>query len=323
MLTGEPIIKKTTKEDEFEKEATYPSNQVFKGTTVVEGHGVMQVTSVGDSTEYGKVFEGSQIDTNVETPLVIQLKKLAKLITKFSYVVAAIIIISRLAIYFSGTDGVDLVSAGSYILNTIMIAVTVIVVSVPEGLPMSVTLSLALSMKKMLQTNNLVRQMHACETMGATTVICTDKTGTLTRNQMQVYEPRFFALQSQKLSDDNLSNIIKENISINSTAYLDYSDPNKIKALGNPTEAALLLWLHSQGVNYLPIREDANIIEQLPFSTERKYMATVVDSAVLGKKILYVKGAPEIVYGLSNEVETPVGLKNTDKFKNEIGRAHV
>ena len=318
MLTGEPIIKKTTKEDEFEKEATYPSNQVFKGTTVVEGHGVMQVTSVGDSTEYGKVFEGSQIDTNVETPLVIQLKKLAKLITKFSYIVAAIIIISRLAIYFSGTDGVDLVSAGSYILNTIMIAVTVIVVSVPEGLPMSVTLSLALSMKKMLQTNNLVRQMHACETMGATTVICTDKTGTLTRNQMQVYEPRFFALQSQKLSDDNLSNIIKENISINSTAYLDYSDPNKIKALGNPTEAALLLWLHSQGVNYLPIREDANIIEQLPFSTERKYMATVVDSAVLGKKILYVKGAPEIVYGLSNEVETPVGLKNTDKFKNVL-----
>ena len=202
MLTGELIIKKTTKEDEFEKEATYPSNQVFKGTTVVEGHGVMQVTSVGDSTEYGKVFEGSQIDTNVETPLVIQLKKLAKLITKFSYVVAAIIIISRLAIYFSGTDGVDLVSAGSYILNTIMIAVTVIVVSVPEGLPMSVTLSLALSMKKMLQTNNLVRQMHACETMGATTVICTDKTGTLTRNQMQVYEPRFFALQSQKLSDE-------------------------------------------------------------------------------------------------------------------------
>ena len=318
MLTGEPIIKKTTKEDEFEKEATYPSNQVFKGTTVVEGHGVMQVTSVGDSTEYGKVFEGSQIDTNVETPLVIQLKKLAKLITKFSYVVAAIIIISRLAIYFSGTDGVDLVSAGSYILNTIMIAVTVIVVSVPEGLPMSVTLSLALSMKKMLQTNNLVRQMHACETMGATTVICTDKTGTLTRNQMQVYEPRFFALQSQKLSDDNLSNIIKENISINSTAYLDYSDPNKIKALGNPTEAALLLWLHSQGVNYLPIREDANIIEQLPFSTERKYMATVVDSAVLGKKILYVKGAPEIVYGLSNEVETPVGFEGTDEFRNVL-----
>ena len=181
------------------------------------------------------------------------------------------------------------------ILQYFMVAVTLIVVAVPEGLPMSVTLSLALSMRKMLQANNLVRKMHACETMGATTVICTDKTGTLTQNQMQVSKTNFFGLKDQLLNDSEVSNLIKEGISVNSTAYLDYSNPQEIKALGNPTEAALLLWLHQSGNNYLDLREDAKIVDQLTFSTERKYMATLVDSLLLGKRVLYVKGAPEIV----------------------------
>ena len=176
-----------------------------------------------------------------------------------------------------------------------MIAVTLIVVAVPEGLPMSVTLSLALSMRKMLKSNNLVRKMHACETMGATTVICTDKTGTLTQNQMKVHSTDFFGLNGNPLIDDFVGNIIKESIALNSTAHLDFSDPSKIQSLGNPTEAALLLWLHNKNINYLELRENANVIEQLTFSTERKYMATLVDSPQINKRILYVKGAPEIV----------------------------
>ena len=182
-----------------------------------------------------------------------------------------------------------------------MVAVTLIVVSVPEGLPMSVTLSLALSMNRMLKTNNLVRKMHACETMGATTVICTDKTGTLTQNQMQVYQTNFYNLKEQKLGEDELSNLIKEGISTNSTAFLDFSE-EKVKTLGNPTEAALLLWLNGQHQNYLELRENATILDQLTFSTERKYMATIVQSPLLGKKVLYVKGAPEIVLAKSNRV---------------------
>ena len=167
-LTGEPLIGKTTDEAEFKKDATYPSNHVLKGTTVADGHGVMEVTSVGDRTEYGKVYEGSQIDNKVQTPLNRQLSRLGDLITWASYAIAALIVIGRLTLYFSHLPGpVEWLSAGTYILNTVMIAVTVIVVTVPEGLPMSVTLSLALSMKSMLANNNLVRKMHACETMGA------------------------------------------------------------------------------------------------------------------------------------------------------------
>ena len=187
------------------------------------------------------------------------------------------------------------VDVAGRILQYFMVAVTLIVVAVPEGLPMSVTLSLALSMRKMLKTNNLVRKMHACETIGATTVICTDKTGTLTQNRMQVANTNFFGLKDQQLSEDELSSLIKEGIAVNSTAYLDFSDNQTIKTLGNPTEAALLLWLNTNGVNYLELREDASVIEQLTFSTERKFMATIVDSPLLNKKVLYVKGAPEIV----------------------------
>jgi Ca2+-transporting ATPase len=204
------------------------------------------------------------------------------------------------------------------ILQYFMVAVTLIVVAVPEGLPMSVTLSLALSMRKMLQSNNLVRKMHACETMGATTVICTDKTGTLTQNQMQVHSTNFFSIDGKGILDSTAGNIIKESISVNSTAYLDYSDNKHIKSIGNPTEAAMLLWLHSQNINYLDIREDSTIIEQLTFSTERKYMATLVDSPLIGKKVLYVKGAPEIILNLSENVQYGEVLKPVIESKSSI-----
>ena len=308
-LTGEPVIKKTVNPEFFDKDATYPSNHALKGTTVVDGHGIMRALKVGDTTEYGKVYEGSQIDNSIETPLNQQLDKLADLITKASYAIAALIIIGRLIVWGGWSVGFDWLAFGGYLLNTVMIAVTVIVVAVPEGLPMSVTLSLALSMKRMLSTNNLVRKMHACETMGATNVICTDKTGTLTQNQMRIYETAFHGLRDQKLiadDSDTESVLIMEGIAVNSTAYLDYSDSGgKINALGNPTEGALLLWLHEQEINYLHLREKAEIVEQLTFSTERKYMATVVHSSLLNKKILYVKGAPEIVLGMCSVLPVP------------------
>ncbi len=319
-LTGEPIIKKTTNPVDFESSATYPSNHVLRGTTVSDGHGIMRVFHVGDATEYGKVYEGSQIDNSVKTPLNEQLDKLANLISKASYAIAILIVIGRLTMYFSlnGLTEFDWIAFGSYLLHTIMIAVTLIVVSIPEGLPMSVTLSLALSMKRMLLTNNLVRKMHACETMGATTVICTDKTGTLTQNQMRIYETQFYGISTQELTDNDASKLIKEGISVNSTAHLDYSDTSKIKALGNPTEGALLLWLHQQGLNYLAIREQVEVVDQLTFSTERKYMATVVNSAAFGKRILYVKGAPEIIFNLCNQVKTDDGDALKESYRTEI-----
>ena len=316
-LTGEPIISKTTNEAEFDHEATYPSNVVMRGTTVVDGHGVMEVELVGDATGYGKVYEGSQIESDVETPLQTQLKGLAAVISKGGYTVAGLTFIALLVKLFLTSPGMPVMDMISHILNIFMIAVTLIVVSVPEGLPMSVTLSLALSMNRMLKTNNLVRKMHACETMGATTVICTDKTGTLTQNQMQVYQTNFYNLKDQKLENDELSNLIKEGISVNSTAYLDFSE-DKVKTLGNPTEAALLLWLNSQGQNYLTLREEAPVVAQLTFSTERKYMATVVQSALLGKKILYVKGAPEIVLANSQRVATDGEYKPVEACKADI-----
>ncbi len=287
-LTGEPICHKTTDPAEFDKESTFPSNHAMRGTKIMEGHGVMQVSAVGDKTENGKVFEAAQIDDSVKTPLNEQLDGLGALITKISYAFAAAIIIGRLVMYFSGMAEFDWVSFLAYFLQTLMVAVTLIVVAVPEGLPMAVTLALAYSMRRMLKTNNLVRKMHACETMGATTVICTDKTGTLTQNQMQVYETRFFG----EPSDD----ILYEGIAVNSTARLDMSGA-KPQVLGNPTEGALLLWLQKRGINYLDLKDKTSLVEELPFSTERKYMATVVKSST-GKKILYVKGAPEIIFGM-------------------------
>lgn len=316
-LTGEPIISKTTNEADFDDEATYPSNVVMRSTTVVDGHGIMEVEKVGDATGYGKVYEGSQIDNNIDTPLQIQLAGLAKIISRAGYTIAAVTFIALLAKLLLTSSDMPVMDLISHILNIFMVAVTLIVVSVPEGLPMSVTLSLALSMNRMLKTNNLVRKMHACETMGATTVICTDKTGTLTQNQMQVHETNFYNLKDQQLGDDELSNLIKEGISVNSTAYLDFSE-EKVKTLGNPTEAALLLWLNSQHQNYLDLREDAPVLDQLTFSTERKYMATLVQSPLLGKKVLYVKGAPEIVLANSQRVATDNTYKPVDACKATI-----
>lgn len=289
-------------------EDTYPPYHVMKGTKVMEGHGIFQVLSVGDKTEQGKVFEAAQIDDSVKTPLNEQLGRLSDWITKLSYGFAALIVIGRLAMFFmeNGTDCLgtaeQISSFIAYVLQTLMIAVTLIVVAVPEGLPMAVTLSLAYSMRRMLKTNNLVRKMHACETMGATTVICTDKTGTLTQNQMKVDEIKVYA---EKLD----SNIFYEGLAVNSTAALDFSDKKKPQVLGNPTEGALLLWLNEKGTDYRTLRDSAKVVEELPFSTERKYMATVVESSAMpGKKIIYIKGAPEIIYSLCNSADVD---KNT------------
>jgi len=379
-LTGEPIANKTTIESEFNMEATYPSNHVMRGTTVADGHGVMQVLAVGDSTEFGRVAEKSSEKSEEPTPLDTQLESLAKFIGVIGFCGAALMfsILFIKGLFFNpvyptpglgqlGLIGAVIIAAvimltkvwmpvvydvyalqgkdkplpravgegswgrwilyglvalavmlaiglafgvkpwdphawiplglGKKILSAFMASVTLIVVTVPEGLPMSVTLSLALSMRKMLKSHNLVRKMHACETMGATTVICTDKTGTLTQNQMTVYRTNFYGLQDGQLSDNEYSKLLAEGIAMNTTAFLDFSDPEKVKTLGNPTEAALLLWLNDQGINYADIRESVTVVEQLTFSTERKYMATLVQSPALGKKILYVKGASEILFG--------------------------
>ena len=294
-LTGEPIARKGVEADTPQGlEATYPYHHVMKGTTVSEGRGVIRVFAVGDATEYGKVYVASQIDSSTRTPLNQQLDRLSKVISIASYIIAGLIVVGRLAVYFiDGQHSGDAFSwsgFGSYLLNTFMIAVTLIVVSVPEGLPMSVTLSLALSMKRMLASNNLVRKIHACETMGAATVICTDKTGTLTQNRMTVAEARF-------LVDDKV--LVEQSIAANSTAHIKEEDGND-KVMGNPTEGALLLWLKSRGEDPMALRASFEVYDQLTFSTERKYMVTVVRHE--GKLRLLIKGAPEIVLGLCPEI---------------------
>lgn len=379
-LTGEPICTKTTIVSEFDKDATYPSNYVLKGTKVMDGHGVFCVEKVGDQTENGKVFVEAQIDNSVKTPLNQQLDKLSRLISNLSYVFGALVIIGRLLHYFGfshlgawsiilpiafffylvvvkfkewnkiqcvltiiffivGFIGFiyllhNLISPTrplsellSLTLNTIMISVSLIVVAVPEGLPMAITLSLAYSMRSMLKSNNLVRKMHACETMGATTVICTDKTGTLTQNRMQVGQSHFFNMGNNSLyreKNDSLvcnsqagkeeergeryDNLVYEGMVINSTATLDTSKKDPV-VVGNPTEGALLLWLQKQGVDYESLKGKMEKVAEIPFSTERKYMATIARSG--GRVVLYVKGAPEIVLKLcSNTV--------TESRKNEV-----
>ena len=288
-LTGEPVAHKTTDEAHFDTEATFPSNHLMRGTKIVEGHGVMKVFAVGDATENGKVFEAAQIDDSVRTPLNIQLDGLGRLITRISWGFALAIVVGRLIVYSLGIDGpFDIIDGSAFLLQTIMIAVTLVVVSIPEGLPMAVTLSLAYSMRRMLKTNNLVRKMHACETMGAATVICTDKTGTLTQNRMQVADIREFT------GDDAL---LFDNMAVNSTADLDYSLNDKPAVLGNPTEGALLLYLESVGLSYQSLRDEIKKLEEISFSTERKYMASLVQLSD-GSKYIFVKGAPEIVYNL-------------------------
>lgn len=326
-LTGEPVVEKTTNEAEFDLEATYSSNLVMRGTTVVDGHGMMKVIKVGDATEIGKVARQSTEQSTEPTPLNIQLTKLANLIGKVGFTIAIatfLIFVTKDLYHYIGANEINgwhsYVDIAQIVLKYFMMAVTLIVVAVPEGLPMSVTLSLALNMRRMLATNNLVRKMHACETMGAITVICTDKTGTLTQNLMQVHEPKFYALKEAKvLGDDFTSKLVSEGISVNSTAFLeDSEEQGKLKGVGNPTEVALLLWLNSLGRDYLAIREKSKVIDQLTFSTERKYMATLVHSGETGKKVLYIKGAPEIVLNKCKEVVLSDGQASAQDYKKTI-----
>ena len=314
-LTGEPVCAKSTDPALFDKDATFPTDWVMRGTKVMEGHGMYEVKAVGDHTENGKVFEAAQIDDSVKTPLNEQLDRLGTLITRVSLGIAALIIIGRLSLFFFNMVEFDWLRFVTFFLQTIMIAVTLLVVSIPEGLPMAVTLSLAYSMRRMLKTNNLVRKMHACETMGATTVVCTDKTGTLTENQMRIYRTDFFGLPEQRLDDSVMSRLVEEGIAVNSTALLDLSNPDKPSVLGNPTEGALILWLRNNGVDYRTLREGVERVDEIPFTTERKYMASEVKSGVLpGKTILYVKGAPEIVYSLCRNTEGGVDKAAIDNL---------
>lgn len=404
-LTGEPSIDKTTDPKEFEEGVTYPSNCVLRGTKVINGHGMMCVTKVGDATEFGQVAEKSAEMVEGQTPLNRQLDSLAKFIGVIgmllavltfavlfvkdlffnaspdapqyslgqlglvgAVIIGAVVALSKVwmpivydAFELMGKEkeipksveeggwlkwlGIGLLTAvvlaasgfvfgvnplnadswvsldtAGHILQYFMVAVTLVVVAVPEGLPMSVTLSLAMSMRRMLKANNLVRKMHACETMGATTVICTDKTGTLTQNQMQISATNFYALAGQQLNDGEVAKMIVEHLSTNSTAFLDFSDSSKAQALGNPTEGALLLWLHANKINYLENRENTKIVEQLPFSTERKYMATIVESNASAKKqrIMYIKGAPEIVLAKCAVVQTENGQTPVSELKPQI-----
>lgn len=296
-LTGELMVAKSTDEAHFDKEATYPSDEVMRGTTITDGHGIMRVERVGDATEIGKVARQATEQSQEQTPLNIQLSRLASLIGKAGFTIAILtfIIFTSKDLYeylsvTAVTDWHQWLDIARIVLKYFMMAVTLIVVAVPEGLPMSVSLSLALNMRRMLKTNNLVRKMHACETMGAITVICTDKTGTLTQNLMQVYDAKL---------DESRADVIAEGISANSTAFLEEKD-GKPNGVGNPTEIALLLWLNGKGKDYMSLREAAKVVNQLTFSTERKYMATLVESPVIGKRVLYVKGAPEIVMGKCN-----------------------
>ena len=288
-LTGEPIISKhvVTDETPSDKEATYPSDTVLRSTMVMNGNGVAVVTAVGDSTEIGKVARKATEMTAVKTPLNIQLGKLAKLISKIGTgisVSAFVIFLTHDIMTNPLWQGADYLKMAEVTLNYFMMAVTLIVMAVPEGLPMAVTLALALNMRRMLKSNNLVRKLHACETMGAATVICTDKTGTLTQNRMQVADMVVTAHEE----------LMASAIALNTTANID----NEGKGIGNPTEVALLLRLRDKGTDYAEMRRTAEIKDRLPFSTERKYMATVAQ--VDGKDWLFVKGAPEIVMGFCN-----------------------
>lgn len=312
-LTGEPMTRKTHDSNEANKKSTdttYPANHAMKGTSVIEGHGVMRVFAVGDRTEYGKVYTEAQIENTSKTPLFEQFDRLGKVISYMSYTVALLILLGRFAMYDYSAEFVT-THFLNYAIFTVMLAVTLIVVSVPEGLPMSVNLSLALSMRRMLNSNNLMRKMHACETMGATNIICTDKTGTLTQNQMSVHQVHFFG------SENAISKTVAEGIACNTTAFIDDTNPDHIKTLGNPTEGALILWLRNNGIDYLPIRENTAVVEQLPFSTERKYMATIVNSNALGKKVLYLKGAPEILLNMCESIEGNVDKEHIIKLLAE------
>ena len=286
-LTGEPVTSKcvlpeVTQENEHSS-STYPQNRVYRSTMVVDGRGVMRVTEVGDNTEIGRTASKSMEETDVETPLNNQLKRLAKLISRWGIGISALAFIVLTAHDFlinNYWEGYTALAYMQTVLKYFMVAVTLIVMAVPEGLPMAITLSLALNMRRMLKSNNLVRRLHACETMGAVTVICTDKTGTLTQNKMRVQEV-------VKVIDDD--ELLAYAIAVNTTAELD----GKASGIGNPTEVALLNWAQALGYDYRLLRRHSETISQLPFSTERKFMQTEVD--ILGHRHVFIKGAPEII----------------------------
>ena len=305
-LTGEPITEKNT---EGGGDGAYPRNVILRSTMVMNGRGEFVVTAVGDATEIGKVAQKSTEQTSVKTPLYVQLDKLASMISKVGSVVsvaAFVIFLVHDILTNPAWGGKDYFYMAEIVLDYFMMAVTLIVMAVPEGLPMAITLSLALNMRRMLKSNNLVRKLHACETMGAVTVICTDKTGTLTQNQMQVDE---------LLPKDDNQHLLDVAIAINSTAELDED-----KAIGNPTESALLLWLKSQDKDYRELRHQAKVLKQQPFSTEKKYMATIAE--VDGEKYLLVKGAPEIVLDLCEMEERYCNqaLRELDEWQHKAMR---
>ncbi len=290
-LTGELETAKSVVEAEFDPEATYPSNELLRGTTISDGYGLFVVTRVGDQTEAGRVTEQSTIESGEQTPLNRQLEHLSTLIGRIGLVVAVAIFVILLVKGFWLEDILSLggLAVARYLLESFMMAVVVIVMAVPEGLPMAITLSLALSMRRMLKTNNLVRKMHACETMGAVTVICTDKTGTLTQNRM--------AVEEFSLIDSSQRKLLHTSIAVNTTAFLAADG----STLGNPTEGALLGWLHNEGCSYEELRGGVEILDRITFSSHLKYMATLVRLEG-GGQLLCVKGAPEVVRNLSMPV---------------------
>lgn len=304
MLTGEPTCRKTASRLHANHDATFPPNHVMRGSKVVSGHGIARVFAVGDATESGHIFTAAQIDNSVRTPLDEQLSRLSHFITRASYSVAALVVVGRIIMFLTLQPVFQWPNFIAYLLQTLMIAVTLIVVAVPEGLPMAVTLSLAYSMRRMLRTNNLVRRMHACETMGAATVICTDKTGTLTQNRMEVADTFFCPQPNEIFPSEATRQIIAESIALNSTVMLDHTTiPATV--VGNPTEGALLLWLQQQGFDYRDLRQQFDKTSELPFTTEKKYMATVVRLQQGGLR-LYVKGAPEVVLEMCSQL--PAGM---------------
>ena len=307
-FTGETYANKYLNEEDFDTEATYPSNFLLRGATVIEGSAVMRVSAVGTDTEEGRGVAQASEGSDVETPLNQQLAQLGKWISTASFIIASLIIVGRIVsfLFFEPTPIGELtfIEIAEFALASVMIAVTLIVVAVPEGLPMSITISLALSMRRMLKQKSLVRKLHACETMGAATVICTDKTGTLTKNRMTVVE--------YKCLDKNFEQSLKESMAINSTAELGLEDGREV-VVGNPTEGALLMWLRSEGIDYREIRDKYQIIAQQPFSTETKYMATEVVDTVANSRLRVIKGAPEIVMAMCKKIAGGVERADIEK----------
>ena len=292
-FTGEPYVNKYVDEADFDAEATYQSNFALRGSTIIEGSGVMKVTGVGMDTEEGRGVALASEGSNEPTPLNKQLEQLGGWISRASFIIATLIIVGRV-LFFWLTGGFDesltWVSLLQFILASVMIAVTLIVVAVPEGLPMSVTVSLAMSMRRMLKENSLVRKLHACETMGAATVICTDKTGTLTKNRMTVMELEACGMDAVAEIADCMA--------VNSTAELSEQEDGKLSPIGNPTEGALLMWLQSQGMDYMQLRDKYNVVSLVPFSTETKYMVSEVEEVETKRRVRFIKGAPEIVMAM-------------------------